>query len=311
MWKKKSETDQKPVQKKTDYTPLRRLVLDGKVRIGKLQAKGAKIQDVHVKVSGKNGLFNMDPLSLKLYQGAVLSKGALDVRQDTPKSSVELQANGIQAGPLLKDVLKKDFLEGTMQAKAAVSMSGDQPESIKRTLNGNGDLLFNDGAIVGIDLAGMVRNTKAAFGLAEKSAEKPRTDFAELHSPFTITNGLVNTPETSLMSPLVRVLAAGKADLVSESLDFRVEPKIVGTLKGQGDNMERSGFMVPVLVTGTFSAPKFRPDLEGMMKDQLKKVIPDASGMKKVLEGKGTQEAPAKSVDETVKGLKKLLPFGK
>ncbi|MFH2219036.1 MAG: AsmA family protein [Pseudomonadota bacterium] len=307
---KKSETDQKTVQKKTDYTPLRRLVLDGKIRIGKLQAKGAKIQDFHLKVSGKNGLFNMDPLSLKLYQGEVSSKGALDVRQDTPKSTAELQAKGIQAGPLLKDVLKKDFLEGTMQATAAISMSGDQPESIKRTLNGNGDLVFNDGAIVGIDLAGMVRNTQAAFGLAEKSAEKPRTDFAELHSPFTITNGLVNTPGTTLLSPLVRVLAVGKADLVNEVLDFRVEPKFVSTLKGQGDSMERSGLMVPVLVTGTFSAPKFRPDLEGILKDQLKKGIPDATEMKKALEGNGTPGAPTKSLDETVKGLKKLFPFG-
>jgi AsmA protein len=74
--------------------------------------------------------------------------------------------------------------------------------------------------------------------------------------------------------------------------------------------MERSGLMVPVLVTGTFAAPTFRPDLEGILKDQLKKGIPDASEIKKTLEGKGTQKAPAKSVDEAVKGLKKLLPFG-
>ncbi|MFC1515175.1 AsmA family protein [Thermodesulfobacteriota bacterium] len=297
-------------QKKTDYTPLRKLILDGTIRIGKLQAKGAKIEDVHLKITGKNGLFNMDPLTLKLYQGDVSSKGALDVRKDTPKSNAELQAKGIQVGPLLKDVLKKDFLEGTTQAKMSIRMSGDEPEMIKRTLNGSGNLLFNDGAVVGIDLAGMVRNAKAAFGLGEKSGEKPRTDFSELNSPFTITNGVVNTPGTILMSPLVRVVAKGTADLVNELLDFRVEPKFVATIKGQGDTQDRSGIMVPVLVTGSFSSPKFMPDLEGIMKDQLKKGIPDASGLEKVVKGEGAPEDQKKTVEETVQGLKKLFPFG-
>lgn len=299
-----------PDKKKTDYTPLRKLILDGKIRIGKLKVKGANIEDVHVKVTGKNGLFNMDPFALKLYQGNVSSKGVLDVRQDTPKSNAELQAQGIQVGPLLRDVLKKDFLEGTTQAKVAIRMAGDEPEMIKRTLNGSGKFLFNDGAIVGIDLADMVRNTKAAFGLAEKGGEKPRTDFSELNSPFTITNGLVNTPGTTMASPLIRVLAKGDADLVKETLDFRVEPKFVATIKGQGDTETRSGIMVPVLVTGSFDSPKFMPDLEGIVKDQLKKGIPDASGLEKVIKGEEAPEEQTKPLEDTVKGLKKLLPFG-
>ena len=82
-----------------------------------------------------------------------------------------------------------------------------------------------------------------------------------------------------------RVVVGGKADLVNEILDFRVEPKFVATIKGQGDTEDRSGIMVPVLVTGSFSSPKFRPDLEGMVKDQLKNGIPDASELEKVIKG--------------------------
>jgi AsmA protein len=100
---KKPSSDQR---KKADYTPLRKLVLDGKIRVGNLKARGAKVQDIYLKVSAKNGLINLDPLTLKLYQGNVSSKGALDVRQDLPKSNMALQAKGIQVNPLLKDVLK-------------------------------------------------------------------------------------------------------------------------------------------------------------------------------------------------------------
>ena len=298
-------------KKKADYTPLRKLVLDGKIRVGKIKAHGAKVQDIYLKVSGKNGLFNLDPLTLKLYQGDVSSKGALDVRRDVPKSNMALQAKGIQVSPLLKDVLKKDFLEGTVKANMNIAMAGDDPEKIKNTLNGKGDFLFNNGAVVGIDLAGMVRNAKAAFGLAERGGEKPRTDFSELHSPFTITKGVVDTRKTRLTSPLLRVLAAGKANLVRESLDFRVEPKFVGTTKGQGDTQQRSGVTVPVLVTGTFSSPKFRPDLEGMLKGTLEKGISDPSELKKMLPGQTTQGAEQKPTEEKAKDLLKGLPFGK
>jgi AsmA protein len=298
-------------RKKADYTPLRNLVLDGKIRVGDLKAHGAKVQDIYLKVSAKNGLFNLDPFTLNLYQGNVSSKGALDVRQDVPKSHMALQAKGIQVNPLLKDVLKKDFLEGTVKANMDIAMAGDDPERIKSTLNGKGDFLFNEGAIVGIDLAGMVRNVKATFGLAEKGAERPRTDFSELHSPFTITKGVVDTRGTRLTSPLLRVLTAGKADLVQESLDFRVEPKFVGTIKGQGDTQQRGGVTVPVLVTGTFSSPKFRPDLEGMLKGTLEKGISDPSELKKMLPGQTTQGAGEKPTEEKAKDLLKGLPFGK
>ncbi len=300
-----------PEQKKIDYTPLRRLVLDGAIRVGKLKAHGARLQDVNVKVAGKNGYFHLDPLTLRLYQGNVSSKGALDVRQDVPKSNVQLDAQGIQVGPLLKDLLEKDFLEGTVQSTVVINLAGDDPEKIKSTLNGKGDLLFKDGAIVGMDLAGMVRNVKATFGLAEKGGERPRTDFSELHAPFTITNGVVNTPKTSLMSPLIRVLAAGDANLVDETLDFRVEPKFVGTIKGQGDTMQRSGLMVPVLVTGTFSSPKFRPDLKGMLKKGLEDGLPQPSDLKKILPGQGVQEGESVPLEEKAKDLLKGLPFGR
>lgn len=294
--------------KKVDYTPLRRLVLDGSARIGKLKVKNARVENVHLKITGKNGIFKLDPLSMDLYQGVVSGKAFLGVQKDVPRSILNLHANGIQAGPLLNDVLKKDILEGVLKAKINIDMSGDNAKRIKKTINGEGDLLFKDGAVKGIDLAGMVRNIKAAFGQAEKSAQRPKTDFAELHVPFTINRGLVNTPGTTLASPLVRVLAVGKTDLVQESLDFRVEPKFVATLKGQGDTKERSGLMVPVLVSGNYAAPKFKPDLEALVKDKLEEKLQDLQ--KDLLGGDKQKEKPS-SLEEQIKGFFKGLPFGK
>jgi len=310
--KEKTPKEEAPAtKKKTDYGPLRKLVLDGAIRVGKLKAQGLRMADLTLKVTGQDGQIKLDPLTVNLYKGALSAKGAVDVRADAPKSKMELDAKGIQAGPLLKDLLQKEFLEGTAQSRVAISMTGDDADRIKKSLNGTGEFNFTDGAIVGIDLAGMVRNAKAAFGLAEKETERPRTDFAELNAPFTITNGVVNTPGTALLSPLLRVGAKGEANLVTEALDFRVEPKFVGTIKGQGDTMERAGVMVPVLVTGTFDAPKFRPDMEGILKQSLEGGVPKPDELKKLLPGQGGDKGDTKALEEKAKGLLKTLPFGK
>jgi AsmA protein len=138
---------------------------------------------------------------------------------------------------------------------------------VKRTLNGKGEFVFQDGAIVGIDIAGMVRNIESSFTGEQNTSARPRTDFSELKVPFTLTNGLFNTTGTKLSSPLLRLSISGDAHLAKETLNFKVKPKIVGSLTGQGDTVERSGIMIPVVVGGTFQKPEFRPDMESIIGD--------------------------------------------
>jgi AsmA protein len=292
--------------KKSDYSKLRRLSLNGTMRIGKLKIKNAKIERVHLTLTGEKGIFNIKPLTMALYQGDVTGSGMLSVQRDVPRTNIQLKLDNVQAGPLLRDVLKKDFLEGMLKAQIDLIMKGDDAVAIKRTLDGNGDLLFKDGSIKGVDLNGMVHNAKAAFGLAEKGAKAPRTDFSELHVPFSVRNGLVSTANTALISPLIRLKASGNADLLKELLDFRLEPKLVGTLKGQGDTKDRSGLMVPVLVAGSFSSPKFRPDLEGMLKQEIGKSLP---GIQDKVLGTDSKKEESRSVEEQIKGI--LKGFGK
>jgi len=297
---KHPETAVAPVKKKTDYSSLRKLSLDGTMKIGNLKIKNAKIENVDLKVMGKHGVFDLKPMTLALYQGDLTGHGRFSVQTDVPETTVQLALNSVQAGPLFTDVLKKDFLEGNLKANIDLAMTGDDGKQIRKTLNGNGNLLFKDGAIKGIDLAGMANNVKAAFGLAEKAGETPRTDFSKLEVPFTVKQGLVNTANTALISPLIRLTASGTADLVSENLDFTVDPKFVGTLKGQDDTQERSGLLVPVRVTGTFSSPKFRPDLERILKQKIEKSLPDLQ--KQLLPGEGQKFEP-QDIGKQIKGL--------
>jgi AsmA protein len=293
--------------KKTDYAPLRKPVIDGALHIGELKIRGGTIRDVAVKVSGRQGRYAFDPVSAALYGGALAGGGVLDVRGDEPRTRLDLKIGNVHAGPLLVDFARKDVLEGTLNATATLSMVGDTPERIKPTLDGKGRLNFSDGAIKGIDLADMARNVQAAFGVADKPGERPRTDFSELNVPFTLAGGRFQTPDASLASPFLRLRAAGSADLVRETLDFRVEPKLVATIKGQGDTAERSGLMVPILVSGTFAEPTFRPDLEGMVRRRLQEAISDPAKLKETLQ---QDKQSLEDLKEQGRGLLKGLGIG-
>jgi AsmA protein len=284
---------------KIDYAPLRSLVLNGEVTVGRLTAHGAKMQNLVMKIKGEEGVFDLDPFKIDLYQGNVDIVGKFNVQGEKPKAQVDLQVEKLKVGPLLRDSVKKDILEGTLQAAAGINFVGDEVEDIKKSLNGKGQLNFIDGAIVGIDLAEMVRSIQSGFS-ADKSQEKPRTDFAELKAPFVLTDGAFMTRNTRLLSPLLRLEMAGTADLVTEKLNFKVKPKVVGTLKGQGDSGEHAGITVPILVEGTFAEPKYSADLRGVVTEKaLMDAAKDPEGTKK----------KAKELEESGKQLLKGL-FG-
>ena len=322
---KKSQDD----RKSPDYNRIRNMSVEGKARIGKLRIAKTELSDLSLKISSKNGMFRTESLTAGLYGGNLALKGTADFRGNAPVSEISLNAEGIQINPLLRDTVHRDFLEGKTRARLSVSMKGDRPEQIRQSLNGNGTLLFTDGAIRGIDLTAMVRNIDQAFetGLL-RGAEKGsgRTDFSEFETLFDIRSGVVNVSRTSLVSPFLRAEGQGTADLNRETLDFRITPKFVASVTAKGFSHPQKGIMVPVLVGGTFSKPEFRPDLLGIIRqvpeDTVKEILRDPKkGIseavdqilkpeKKKDKKEETEEKPSRKVEDKIENFLKKLPFG-
>lgn len=294
-----------------DYAPLRNMVVSGTISIDQLKAGGGTVQDVVMKVTGASGKFRIDPISMNLYQGSATVTGAVDVTGNVPKTSLNIRADGIQAEPLLKDFIGKDFLTGTTLAQISLVTTGDAPAQIKKSLTGKGSILFKEGAIRGVDIVGMVHNIKTAFGLAEPT-QRPETEFSEFKNPFTIEGGIYETTTTALTSPVLHVEANGKADLVQETLDFQIKPTWIDPTKKTTDGQKITGSLVPILVTGTFSDPKFRPDVEDAAKKAVTKALSDLFGS----ESDETEKADTDKSDaldgteDTVEEFLKQLDFG-
>ncbi|MFO7965321.1 MAG: AsmA family protein [Desulfobacterales bacterium] len=299
-----------------DFSVLRALSLKGDLKAGEINVHQVPIRRLVLRITGNDGVFRIEPLSFQLYEGRIDAQALFNVATDKPKTEIALTAENIQANPLVVAFLEKDILEGTLKANVDLQARGIDPNAVKTSLSGSTDLLFRDGAVKGINLTDMVRNIKTAFArnASEPSGEaQPRTDFTELHLPIQFENGIARTSSARLVSPLVRAEVEGSADLMNERLDFRITPNFVATISGQGDTRERSGIKVPILVTGSFSSPKFAPDMEGIVKKQLEQRLPIPKKLKESLSGgeTGNEKPGSGSVEDAAKGLLESLPFGK
>jgi AsmA protein len=286
---------------------MKRIILKGTAEIGSLKVHGIKLENIQTNITGQNGIFRMDPLSMKLYRGELSGSASVDMTKAVPVIQTTVQGGGIQVEPLLRDTINKDVLTGTMQVQAALQMSSGGGDQVKRTLKGQGQIRLLDGAITKVNLGDLFTKVKYALGVEGIGGQSSGTAFSELYVPFTVGGGVLQTSGATLSSSVVRAVAVGSVNLVDDTINLRIEPKAVAGLKNLGIPGQPSVGLVPVLVHGTVSSPKFAPDLKGIIPTEA-----EARGEIKNLINTGRKPGEGvKSMEEKAKGFLRSLPLGR
>jgi AsmA protein len=261
-----------------DASGLKAADVDFALSVGSITVRQIKIGKSALKLVLNNGRLNADLSQLELYKGTGKGKLGLDGSQPGIGLDASFDLKGLAAEPFLKDAAAFDRLEGTGNFNIQVAGRGKTERALVSSLNGKGAVTFLDGAIKGINLAEMVRNVGTAFSGGGGGAQK--TDFAELGGTFTIANGIVSNKDLALKSPLLRVEGAGTVELPPRTVHYRVEPKAVASLQGQGGAADLGGVTVPVIIEGPWEKLTFRPDLGAMVKGKATEAIQGALGGK-------------------------------
>jgi AsmA protein len=259
-----------------DLSGLRKLNLDGSLRIGSLKVANVKSTNVRLNVKARNGQLNAAPLSANLYQGSM--NGSISVNaQATPSIAVNQTLSGVNVAALTKDAADFDTLEGKGNVGLNLTMRGDTVSAMKRALNGKMSLNLADGAIKGINLAKKLREAQGMFGKASAqtqsadSAEK--TDFSELKASFKVNNGVAHNDDLSLKSPLLRVTGNGDIDIGNDRINYLAKATLAKTLEGQGGRDVVGGITVPVRVSGPFADLKYTLDFGAMVGEAAKQKV--------------------------------------
>jgi AsmA protein len=153
-----------------------------------------------------------------------------------------------------------------MQAQLDIRSTGRNQREVIANLSGTTTVDFRDGQIRGINVAQMIRSLTSSTLSGWQEDQVQTTDLTELHASFRMEKGKAETSDLRLAGPLVRVTGTGNTDLNTKTLAFRLEPKLVLTTQGQGSTVaDPIGLGVPVIMEGTWSAPRIYPDVAGIL----------------------------------------------
>ena len=254
-----------------DLSALKTLHANGSVKIGALKAANLKAQNVRLDVKAGGGRLDVNPLAASLYQGSMSGSMSV-VAAAPPQIALRQNLTGISIGPLLKDAVDKDVLEGKGSVTLDVSAQGATVPAIKKALNGSAALNLTDGALKGINIGETIRKAKAQLGslkgeTTQASNAADKTDFTELKANFAIRNGIAHNSDLSLKSPLLRLGGEGDINIGADSVDYLAKATLVATAAGQGGKTaaELQGITVPVRISGPYTSLSYKLDFNAMI----------------------------------------------
>ena len=257
--------------------------VDAQARISAaaLNIGDARFAPAAIDVTLNSGVLKTQISNLGAYDGNANGDLTIDASTANPSFALRADLTSVRALPLLKSLADFDKLDGKMQTKISVRSTGTSQRAIMAGLQGTAFVVFQDGAIKGLNVAQMIRSLTSGTLSGWQEGNELKTDLSQLSASFKIDKGQAVTTDLNLVGPLVRMTGVGTIALDTKQIGFRVEPKLVMTTEGQGRANEPVGFGIPVMIAGPWGAPKIYPDMQGILEN------PDAAYAKLKEMGKG------------------------
>ena len=246
---------------------VRSLDLDGRLRVGNLRVSGVTFGDPVIKMTAKDGNLGVTDQVPRFYGGRLDGRIGIDARSPVPSAALDERADGIQVGPLLRDLTGEDGLTGSGDLSASLAASAQSVDSLRRTLSGKLAIHLTRGAVKGFDLERLVRDAGASLKGEPRSVPQGplQTEFTELRASAVAQNGVLHNNDLLATSTYLRITGRGTVDLGNERFNYRFEPMLVKPPQGRAIK-ELENVPIPVRLTGSFDHPKWTVDLGGVVK---------------------------------------------
>jgi AsmA protein len=253
-----------------DLSPLRTVDADLTVRAAQFKARDIEAEDATVEIDLDNGRLVASISEVQMYGGRGVVTAVANVRSTRPSYSFNAQIDTLQAQPFLMAAAGFDRLAGLGTLNLDLDATGASPAAIMNSLSGQGSFAFSDGAITGVNLAQVIRTVQQGLSTGSIPAgfsEAQQTDFTALTGTINIQNGLAQNLDLTMLSPLLRVEGTGSVNLAEQAIEYRLTPRAVQSLTGQGGDLDLQGVGVPIVIRGGFSDVSVSIDFASVARD--------------------------------------------
>ncbi|MCA6115694.1 AsmA family protein [Bradyrhizobium sp. WSM 1738] len=248
-----------------DINGLNYIDVQARISAAEFSLGGARFAPAAIDTTLASGVLKAQVANLGAYEGNANGDLTIDVSSANPAYAMRADLTGVRALPLLHSLADFDRLDGRMQAKINVRSSGTSQRAIMSNMAGTAFVVFQDGAIRGLNVAQMIRSLTASTLSGWQESEEKATDLSQLSASFRIDKGQAQTTDLNLVGPLVKMTGVGTIALDTKQIGFRVEPKLVLTTEGQGRVTDPVGLGIPVMIEGPWGAPRIYPEMQGIL----------------------------------------------
>ncbi len=191
---------------------------------------------------------------VQAYGGSITGEAVVNGRGGLSLGG-NLRADGIALQPLLIDFADQDRLIGSADARVQYLAVGNTLDALMKSLSGQVSLNIGQGELLGLDIAGMLRNLDASY-----RGEGSKTVFNAITASASLANGVASNSDLIFDAPLISATGAGTVDIGNRTVSYRLTPRA----QTGGD-----GITVPVIIEGPWHDLSYRPDLEALVNQNL------------------------------------------
>lgn len=275
---------------------LRKLYLDGTLRVGELKVNDLRLQQVAANARARDGVLTLEPLTALLYGGRYDGSIRVDATGAQTRLDMRQSLDAVQVAQLLTDLADVEQLEGLVVAKLDLSGTGKTDADLRNTLAGTVSFELSDGIYKGLDIWHEIRKARALLrGEAPPARTGPaQTEITALDFAGRLVDGSLNSERMVAQLPFLRVTGDGALNLADESLDYRFNARVLQIPEfPDGERLQDlEGWSIPLRLSGTLENPKLGVDLAEFAKTRAAQEIRDKLLDKLGLEKK-QEPAPA------------------
>ncbi|KTD48924.1 putative asmA protein [Legionella rubrilucens] len=256
---------------------LKSLPLFGQLTLLDLSIQQLKVDRLQANTSYKEGILDLNPLTLSLYRGESVG----DLHYDPQQARLQLNqtATDLDSNRLIHDLFARKLLKGRLDFSlhTAIDLHDFKwPQSI----TGKGNITVKDGTLMAMNVNQMIQETNARINslfLNQSATDQPakpeetltnaaffkgNTDFKLMASQYRIENGLLNSHLFVLQTNRLQLKGGGQMNLLDYSLSGTLLAKVIFKNENADKIQQLLGGAIPLLVKGTLIEPLILPDMK-------------------------------------------------
>jgi len=239
---------------------------EGEIRIAETVYKGMTVQDFAADYSLRDNVLTISRMDGRVAGGQFTNSGQVDLGREGLAYTADLDLQAIQANPLLSAFAPAaaGVLFGQLDLALGLEGAGTEWPTIRKQLDGKGNLLLRNGKLVSPELVNGLANVLNLGDLKELVFDTFKGNL-RIENGKVLLDGSVNSSRIKLY-PKGSIGLDGSLDM---GLDTRLNPELAARADAGGKvtrylKDDQGWTRLPLQLGGSFGSPSFGLDAKGL-----------------------------------------------